>query len=285
MSHIKCNHCNQFTELSSEYLTFCSHCGKKLQNNFSDWKRQNAGKTFDDFKNTFGTDNIENAVPKKVKNYNPAAMYFFVGLGILLFSCLCYLTVISIQNLLLLSNISHAISHNTPTAGATAPTDEWTTQSLGKMGYTKLTPYQFNELQIPLPPEVQTMMNALECYQVMDKEGMMVFIVNMETVDAIYLDENTMTEFMNRFSSIFINSDVGKMEKKTFMQSKKEGMLLHGDVEIGQSKCKLIVHTLFENHKAWSSFYIIPSDKKDLEIVAHRMFQSVEINDGDGMMQ
>ncbi len=285
MSYIKCNHCNQFTELSSEYLTFCSHCGKKLQNNFNDWKHQNAGKTFDDFKNTFGIDNIENALPKKVRNYNPAAMYFFVGLGILLFSSFCYLTVISIQSLLLLTNISNAISHNATTTGATAKNDDWTTQSLGKMGYTILTPYQFSELQIPLPPEVQTMMNGLECYQAIDKEGMMVFVANMETADAIYLDENTMTEFMNRFSSIFINSDVGTLEKKTFMQSKKEGMLLHGDVEIGQSKSKLIVHTLFENHKAWSSFYIIPQGRKDLEIVAHRMFQNVEINDGDGAVQ
>ena len=107
----------------------------------------------------------------------------------------------------------------------------------------------------------------------------------METANAIYLDENTMTEFMNRFSSIFINSDVTGLEKKTFMQNKKEGMLLHGNVEIGQLSCKLIVHTLFESHKAWSSFYIIPEGKKDLEMVAHRMFQSVEINEGEGAVQ
>lgn len=50
MHYLKCNNCGHFNELQSEFLVFCSKCNKKLDNNFSNWKKWNPDKSFEDFK-------------------------------------------------------------------------------------------------------------------------------------------------------------------------------------------------------------------------------------------
>lgn len=48
--YLTCNHCKHANEVISEYLTFCGECGKKMPNNYNDWKKDNSGKSFHDFK-------------------------------------------------------------------------------------------------------------------------------------------------------------------------------------------------------------------------------------------
>ncbi len=50
MHYIKCKNCGHNNEVKTEYLTFCTKCNKKLDDNFADWSRLNSDKTFDDFK-------------------------------------------------------------------------------------------------------------------------------------------------------------------------------------------------------------------------------------------
>lgn len=52
MDYLKCNKCGHLNKLQTEYQTFCSDCKMKLDNNYSDWKRRNPEKSFDDFKQT-----------------------------------------------------------------------------------------------------------------------------------------------------------------------------------------------------------------------------------------
>ena len=37
-------------EMKSEYVVFCTSCGQKLENNFTNWQRRNPGGTFDEYK-------------------------------------------------------------------------------------------------------------------------------------------------------------------------------------------------------------------------------------------
>lgn len=50
MNILKCEHCGYPNELSSEYLTFCGQCGKKLEGNYTAWLKENPSKSFEDFK-------------------------------------------------------------------------------------------------------------------------------------------------------------------------------------------------------------------------------------------
>ncbi|MUP39139.1 hypothetical protein [Labilibaculum euxinus] len=55
MHYLKCNNCGHLNELKSEYMTFCTKCSKKLENNYSDWKIRNSDQSFDEFKQVMCT--------------------------------------------------------------------------------------------------------------------------------------------------------------------------------------------------------------------------------------
>lgn len=53
MKHfLLCNHCNHLNEIKSEYMVMCLSCGKKMDNNFTEWRRRNPGATFEDYLRT-----------------------------------------------------------------------------------------------------------------------------------------------------------------------------------------------------------------------------------------
>src|SRR5262245_13035097 len=49
MYYLRCTNCGHLNEVKTEYLTFCSNCNKKLENNFSDWHKRNSNKSFADY--------------------------------------------------------------------------------------------------------------------------------------------------------------------------------------------------------------------------------------------
>lgn len=50
MYFIVCDHCGRENHVKTEFQTFCEHCGKKISNNYQEWKKVHAPKTFQDFK-------------------------------------------------------------------------------------------------------------------------------------------------------------------------------------------------------------------------------------------
>jgi hypothetical protein len=50
MIYLKCKSCGHYNELRSEFLTFCGHCEKKLENNYSEWKNKRPESNFEDFR-------------------------------------------------------------------------------------------------------------------------------------------------------------------------------------------------------------------------------------------
>lgn len=67
--YLICNHCSHPNEIKSEYMVLCSHCGKRMNNNFTEWKLSNAGKSFDEYKMLVGiTDQQISATKPEKKN-------------------------------------------------------------------------------------------------------------------------------------------------------------------------------------------------------------------------
>jgi hypothetical protein len=59
MSRIICHHCGFANPIKSEFMTFCESCGKKLPDNFQDWRKFNPGKSFNDYKTVMDAQNPE----------------------------------------------------------------------------------------------------------------------------------------------------------------------------------------------------------------------------------
>lgn len=54
MIYLKCKSCGEYNELRSEFLTFCGQCGKKLENNYAEWKSRHPESSFEEFQQEVG---------------------------------------------------------------------------------------------------------------------------------------------------------------------------------------------------------------------------------------
>jgi hypothetical protein len=54
MKYLKCKSCGEHNELRSEFLTFCNQCGKKLDDNYSEWKAKHPESSFEEFQQAVG---------------------------------------------------------------------------------------------------------------------------------------------------------------------------------------------------------------------------------------
>lgn len=86
MEYLKCNHCAYFNKIESEYTTFCSSCGKKLDNNYPNWVKTNPGKTFEDYKNTIlvSKERIEETTSRKDKSINSKRNKYLILMSVLI---------------------------------------------------------------------------------------------------------------------------------------------------------------------------------------------------------
>jgi len=65
-------------------LTFCKNCNKVLKNNFSDWKKANPNKSFDDFKQLLCTTNTSEKSNENSKTKKSRGLKYWVGFTIAL---------------------------------------------------------------------------------------------------------------------------------------------------------------------------------------------------------
>jgi hypothetical protein len=56
--YLVCNKCGHPNEVKTEFLTFCGKCNKKLDNSFTEWKKKNVDKTFEEYKRLACTTSI-----------------------------------------------------------------------------------------------------------------------------------------------------------------------------------------------------------------------------------
>jgi hypothetical protein len=81
MNYLICGKCGHFNEVKSEYLIFCESCNKKLENNYSEWKKRNSDKTFDDFKEIICTTEDPSVNQSKGKK-KPKGLKYWIGFGV-----------------------------------------------------------------------------------------------------------------------------------------------------------------------------------------------------------
>jgi len=84
--YLKCEHCGFANEVKSEYLVFCGQCNKKMENNFSNWKSNHSGKSFEDYKNEVCLTNLkvkpQNELKSKAPKRSKTKMWFGIIAGI-----------------------------------------------------------------------------------------------------------------------------------------------------------------------------------------------------------
>lgn len=177
MLNLRCTHCGAFNPITSEYQTFCQHCNKKLTNNFPDWHKLNPEKSFDDFKQLFGVEEVMPVARKgrsrfftkdgngKTKIIWGALIGFFVTTAIITF------TSNKVTNFI----ESVFFQKTTPEYFLTKT---WNTSSYGSYGLSMATPFTLRETDMHFPKQLVDMTEYLKSFQ-SDKSLPVMVMINV----------------------------------------------------------------------------------------------------------
>ncbi len=162
MKYLKCNDCNHFNHLNSEYQIFCNACGKKLTHNFKDWQKKNPSKDFTHFKQDVGVEKVHTASKKKTS----FKKYIQIGV-IVLFSVIGsyfgkkYAGTIFIS----LNNLLHPVSD--------VLNEKWNRCFFMGNQVSIETPYVLEESndELPIPEEVKKLITSIHYYKYQNLGG------------------------------------------------------------------------------------------------------------------
>ncbi|NVN95777.1 MAG: hypothetical protein HXX18_10895 [Bacteroidetes bacterium] len=92
MHFLKCNNCGHFNEVKTQYMVFCIQCNKKLENNFSEWSKRNAEKSFDDYKNQVCTTELNLGPIVQPKSLKKIGLKFWIIIAVVL---IAFISIVS----------------------------------------------------------------------------------------------------------------------------------------------------------------------------------------------
>ena len=167
MYYLKCSNCGHLNDARSEYLIFCSNCDKKLQNNYSDWKRRNSEKSFNDFKKLIciSDDDIQRTPVKKVHKIR--GLKYWIGF-ILLFGIAYAVGELwgeAIAKFLRSEITSREVLHS-----------KWIKESYGSYGLTVETPVKLTKGELAIPENVRQLIDQMDTYTYLSAKGFKVMI-------------------------------------------------------------------------------------------------------------
>ena len=154
--YLKCINCGNLSEVKSEYLTFCSTCGKKLDTNFRDWQQKNPNQTLDDFKTRICITN--NDIPDKTKQKKWVVPSFLIyWLAFVAFMSGLYLA----GNLVDVSLLSFLNPDKTPLE---ILGEQWVSETYGNYGLNVETPVKMTRTELQLPDNLRGVIDEMDTY-------------------------------------------------------------------------------------------------------------------------
>lgn len=125
-------------------MVFCSSCGKKMENNFTEWQRRNPGNSFEDYKQKAGIseNQIPPEIPQKKKNRLKSRSLKEKILIVVI-------TTLSAAAGGWLADTAIQAIRNSRTTGANILEQPWVKETYGNYGLTIETPWELTKMQQP----------------------------------------------------------------------------------------------------------------------------------------
>lgn len=159
--YLQCNNCGNRNEMKSEYVVFCTSCGQKLDNNFTQWQRRNPGGTFEDFKQNacFTEDQLPPEVPiKKSRALKSRPMKEKILIVVIT-------TIFAAVGSWLGSTAVTALKNNKKTAEKVL-SEQWVEKTYGTYRLTLETPWELkSSTPPPLPENIKRMLEKMETFE------------------------------------------------------------------------------------------------------------------------
>lgn len=172
MYYLQCNKCGIYNEAKTEYLVFCSGCNKKMDNNFSEWRKKNPDKSFDEFKQQIcvSVDEVRKNVPES-KSKMPRGLKYWVGFTIVfaIFYALGNYGGDSIVRYFRSEKTADEILHQ-----------KWVRETYGDYGLSVESPVKLTKGDLPVPENIKQFISKMEVYDYTSEKGFKILVNSIE---------------------------------------------------------------------------------------------------------
>ena len=272
--YLNCQNCDYYNEVSSEYLTFCESCKKKLIGNFREWQKFNPDKGLVDFKLEECIE--ESKIPLSEEIYEPKELkskkiWLKVLISALVILGLMLVFFPSIyknsQLLLYFSTLNDKESHF-----------NWEQKQYGDYGLYFDSPVKLKPLALNIPAQHASLLKELQSYSSDPDASIAVMAISTEfnpNIGSVNL-QASISSFIKQIKSLpgisnlrlsqtetSISGIDGYEQKGTFLQDGKPKAF----ISIGVTKGMIL----------WQVMVVYDDKNDSLEEAKERIINSIEI--------
>lgn len=265
---IKCTQCGNLNPFKTEFITFCEHCNKKLQNNFVDWKKLNTGKTIDDFRKEICVRKdsvaVSNSPRRKLKSST-----LFIAIGIVA-GILITMVVISpsrIKNFFLPSTLSAELLKS-----------EWQRTTYGKLGISMQSPEKLQPATLEIPADFIPYINEAESFSYRPSKF---FVV---TLNSILFNEGVQVRLDGAYRAVMNdllnNKAISNLEFKEspLVSDDVMGVLVEGSYHEQGTFMRFQCAIYLKGSKMWQVWVNFDGNDPVGREVAERIMNSIQIS-------
>ena len=170
MIYLKCKSCGHFNELRSEFLTFCGQCGKKLDDNYSEWKNKHPEGNFDSFQEEVAVE----VVPPKPNPFKVLQQRYLkqVGRRGMLLTMILVVGMAAVAGSYFGKRVVFGMIY--PKLDKSSLYKTWETAVIGRQALEISTPMHLGVNDKPLEPEVAQLVEYAKSYRNRAEEGMQI---------------------------------------------------------------------------------------------------------------
>jgi hypothetical protein len=274
MIYLKCKSCGHYNELRSEFLTFCGQCGKKLENNYSEWKNKRPESNFDEFRQevAVGTNGVKNS-PFKILKQRYLKQ---VGRRGVLLTLILVIGVAAVAGGYFGKRVVYGMIYHK--LDKSSLYRSWETAVIGRQALEISTPMHLGVNDKPLEPEIAQLVEYAKSYRNRGEDGMEVE-VNMYSYrpnisNDLEVAGDAVAEEMKKSGEI---SDL-KYTSNTITQSGMDALLQQGTFAyrnaIKLSFCNLL---LVSGQHRWQIEIRYREDDTTASLAAQRIIKSIHV--------
>ena len=271
MYYLKCNNCGHLNEVKSEYLTFCSSCNKKLENNYSDWIKRNHDKSLDDFKKLIcisesDIKNLEN-VPKPKKR----TLKYWIGFAVAfaIFSAIGQFGGEAIVDFFKSEKTSKEVL-----------TQEWISEVYGSYGLSVETPEKLIKSDLPIADNVRQVIDQMDVYEYMSNDGFKIVINSIKYNPAIG-QTNLQGAANGSITEMKMQKGVSDLvyTEEHIEKNSIPGFIQKGSYDFNGIEVEFVNLGFAKDLLLWHVIVLFQSADEVGRIAANRVIESVEISE------
>ena len=271
MYYLKCNQCGYLNELKTEYLSLCDRCGRKIANNYKDWKANNPQSSFDDYRITVcvSGEEIQKQKPKKKAGLSTITQVL-IGLGLGLIIILPITYFIGLKAVKIFNNIQ---------ATGSMEDQNWEEIKFPTMGLTFESPVKLSTYQIPFPENIKNLLDTTLLYQYESINGLQIVVnyfrykPHIAQLNLVGAADGSMMEFKKRDGIMdlqYNQKDTARFGLNSIEQK--------GDFKILNIPYIIEGYFFGKDLMLWQIILIYQKDNALQQEIAARIVKSIQIN-------